>query len=185
MAKDNELTPAQAKDEFTRLVEKCREGKLPDIIENASIDHAFVLLENLLIAARTELKPVLLVSGSFMPSFYNKLLPELERVLAAGCSVRGIAVDHGARIEGNRFLEMLDKRGGVKLMPGAPMLHFACVGDTGYRIEIDAEKKTAQACFNDQGGTITTVLRTIFEQAWSFVMPQGGANVVGGTLRPA
>ena len=185
-ANQKEAAPSLAEDEFTKRVIRCREDNSPDIIENASIAHAAVLFKQLLIAAKDRREPVVIVSGEFMPTFYAPLMDDLKAAMKGGCKVRGIAlVEDEATLKDNGFYQLLKASGCARAKRlSDDVLHFICVGKSAYRVELDEDKKTAKACFNDQGGTITSVLTGMFDSYWAQI-GAGGNHGSGGLVGSA
>ena len=192
--KDNELgsapppspPPAPKSDEFIKYVTECREKELPDITENVSLDHAGVLIKNLLIAARDDKQPIEIISGEFLPSFYDPLLVELRAALDAGCKVRAISLSEPPQLATNRFFGEIETRGSAAVWDtnnpyAAP--HFIVVGDTAYHVESDDLMKTAMTCFNDVGGLVTGALHNRFNEVWGKAVARGATqNDRGGTV---
>lgn len=156
-------------DDFAVYVERCRKQRLPTVIENASIEHAAILIKNLLTAAGEDKSEVSIVSGQLAEKFYGPLTKNIEAVMEAGCSVKVIALCEQDLVFGNPFFSAVNNHslGKGLALPGAnaDAVHFLVAGNT-YRVEVDDEAKKAYASFNDQDGVMTNILRETFTGLW-------------------
>ena len=144
-----------ANDPFVRMVRRLAKWRSDRIIENASIEHALVIIECLLDTARRRKEEVRIVSGCLMDSFYSNLKEAVEGTMDAGASVSVAVLSKTEdELKGNSFYQAVKKHnnGQVHFVcddEDLPTPHFVVTGDSGYRIEVDDKKKKAMACFND------------------------------------
>lgn len=142
-------------DEFEKMVRECRIKELPRVIENASIEHALTLFENLFDMAIEKSRDVRIVSGCLTEGFYSKLIDRALKAMDAGINVKVVVLDPShLEKDKNTFYKTIDghRHGEVStlsLKTEHYMPHFIVVGTEAYRLETDDKKKTAVACFKD------------------------------------
>ena len=139
-------------DSFEKLVKYCADNDSTRIIQNASMEHAKILLRQLLLTASEKGETVRIVSGRLRRDFYNDLLAEAQKTLDR---VKvSIVVLSGDQLDGNRFFELVrgHHNGEVVVLEQEPerWTHFIVVGDKRYRVEEDDGKQTAHASFNNE-----------------------------------
>jgi len=88
-------------DEFAKLVERCRTQKLPDIIENTSMQHATILLRGLIQHAAVEKTDIKMVSGKLFAGVFQPLVLDLSRALDQGCKVDAIILCQQSELDEN------------------------------------------------------------------------------------
>jgi translation initiation factor 2B subunit (eIF-2B alpha/beta/delta family) len=148
---------------FKQIVEKSRRNESTQVIKNASISHARVLIENLLCEAADRKEDVRIISGCLSKDFYNNLVSVLENALEKGVSVRTVVLNGRDRLAGNLFAEMIEQHDNGTLtvldldVDVAP--HFIVVGNKRYRLETHDGHAKAIACFNDEqlGGLLSNI----------------------------
>ena len=148
-------------DSFERIVQDYAENDSPHVIENASIDHALVLIGRLFETARRHKEEVRIVSGRLLKSFYQNLIDSARKVLDDGVQVSVVVLSNDdSQLNGNGFYDLLNrhKNGRVDVLDrdAESMPHFVVVGERRYRVEVDDKRKKAFAAFNDD--TIAPVL---------------------------
>lgn len=139
---------------FVRMVRRLAKRASDRIIENASIDHALVIIECLLEEAGKRAQEVRIVSGCLQESFYSKLVDKISGTMAAGSTVDVVVLEAERKdLESNPFYQAVHgrDRGHVYVVheDEGSTPHFVVTGDSRYRVEVDDEKKKAMACFND------------------------------------
>lgn len=139
-------------DSFKKLVKHCADNDSTRIIQNASTEHAKVLLQQLLLTASEKGETVRIVSGRLRRDFYNDLLNEVKKALD---SVEvSIVVLSREQLDDNPFFNLVNEhpKGKVVALDEEPgrWTHFIVVGDKRYRIEEDDGKQTAHASFNNE-----------------------------------
>lgn len=160
------------RDDFESLVLKARMDESEDVIENASVDHAFVLFDNLISVAAEKREPIKIVSGCLFQEFYNKLVEKVQSSMDSGSNVRILVADckeGNKQKTGNKFWEAVDKHknGEIHLLEedfyDAP--HFIVVGDKRFRIELDDKKRKAFASFNN--AVVARSLVNLHDRLWA------------------
>ena len=137
---------------YVQLVREAARTADSRIIENASEDHAIVIIQCLLDQARKRHEQVRIVSGCLLRPFYELLVEHarqaLEKVtigIVVGCSQE--------ELQGNPFYELVNEHpnGSVRLVPRVrdEVSHFVVTGDSRFRVEVDDKNRSAVACFND------------------------------------
>ena len=151
-------------DTFEKLVKDCADSDSTRIIENASMDHAKVLLRQLLQTANDKKEPVRIVSGRLRKEFYNELVDKARHVLNE--TTISVVVLSDEQLQNNRFYDLVKhhSNGQVTLLSQDPnrWTHFIVVGDRRYRVEVDDGKHTAHASFNNE--VIPRLLHERFEE---------------------
>lgn len=153
-------------DDFARVVAQCRADQSPRILNNASIEHAKVLFENLIKEGINRKEEIRLISGNLNEEFYNKLLYLADELIEQNINVQIIIAYPDTDIKNNQFankINSVDKRCVYKAKQKINVPHFILVGDKRFRIETDHEETKAIACFNNE--VVGKSLKTIFEQA--------------------
>ncbi|HEX3918354.1 MAG TPA: hypothetical protein VHW60_13535 [Caulobacteraceae bacterium] len=158
--------------EYERIVEKCRRDRINRRISNTSIEHAAVLFKHLFIAAasipESEPQEMRIQTGDAHPAFYESYVDCAQRVMGRGVNIRVILTDSKADIAGNAFLSTVlrHSNGDVRTSGSQeePGIHFAVVGSSAYRIEVDLDTFEAFANFNES--IIAHRLIGIFDQEW-------------------
>ena len=139
-------------DTFERIVRDCARNNSTRVIENASAEHALVLIRTLFETAVRHKEEVRIVSGRLLESFYEELVDTARQAL--DCGVRfSVLVLNGKQLEGNRFAETMKEHANGSLAvlehDEKSLPHFVVVGDRRFRVEIDDERKIATASFNN------------------------------------
>ena len=163
-------------DTFVRLVRKLADTSSSRLIENASIDHALIIIECLLDAAKKRREDVRIVSGCLLESFYSRLVEKATEVLQAKVPIRVVVLGRSREdLQNNAFYNAVNKHenGEVHVLAEDPGTtpHFVVTGDRRYRVEVDDEKKKAMASFNDS--TTGKMLISIYE---SLLVPAAAAG---------
>lgn len=150
------MTDTHEKSAFDKKVDECRKDEKSDLIDNAAINHALYLFQNLFEVAAENEEKVRLVSGTLNNDFYSELTNKLEACIDKGVDVEVMLLNGDAEMEGNSFLDKVKeyakgrvltaKRG--KNVPGA---HMLLIGDEAkrFRLELDHEQTKAIASFNN------------------------------------
>lgn len=139
-------------DSFERIVRDCAKNERSRVIENASQEHALVLIRVLFETAMRHKEHVRILSGSLLRPFYEKLIDTARQALDSGVDF-SVLVRTGKQLEGNGFAELMAEHGNGSIATledddeGPP--HFVVVGARRYRVEMDDERKIALASFND------------------------------------
>jgi len=156
-------------EEFKRFVEDCRKRELPDVIENASVTYATVLLKNLFIFAKEKRRPVQIVSGRLLCDAFDELIEDIKAVLALGLRVDVITMCPAANLANNTFYSVVhnDPYGRTASLNKDDEAegHFCIVGNA-YRMEVNNRAGTALASFNDKNGLAVPILRDRFKKLW-------------------
>ena len=143
-----------ANDSFVRMVKRLARRGSDQIIENASIAHARVIIECLLDEALKRKEEVRIASGRLEESFYSKLTGKVEEAMTAGSTVDVVVLDADREdLKENSFYRAVQdnsSRGHVHFVHDENLTpHFVVTGGRRYRVEVDDERKKAMACFND------------------------------------
>lgn len=145
------LVRSTGSEDFARMVKHYADTDSTEVIENASMEHALILVRYLFIKASQKSKEVRIVSGRLFEPFYSRLIDTIGQVLEKSKVV--VLILAADQIKGNSFVNRVKEHpnGKVGVLDMAPDLlsHFVVVGDRSYRIEMDDERKMAHACFND------------------------------------
>ncbi len=140
-------------DKFSQTVKKCREKESDLMLDNASFDHALVLCENLLGAAKDHNESVRIVTGSLAPVFYDKLIGAVTAYLKSeDAKIDVIVIDPCADMANSEFAKVLedDKRCNLYVSKNKVAYpHFMLIGEKRFRLETDHNKIKAKACFNN------------------------------------
>lgn len=155
------------KDDFFEFVEKKRKEKSTELIYNASIDHATVLMQQLFQVAIDEKKDVKIISGDLKNEFYEKLIVDIDKVFDAGCKVSLIILNsNNNNLDNNAFANACknNKNGMLKQQTNDQIVcpHFMLVGNEAFRLETDHEQSKATACFMNQ--EIGSILDKSFDE---------------------
>ena len=155
---------------FEQFVKKCAENNSSEIIENISTGHALVLARHLFAAAGRDRETVRIVSGRLLKSFYEELKEAAREALDLGARFKVVVLsDDPTQFRENGFADLVEKHenGEIHVLnKGAEsMPHFMVVGESRYRIEVDASRKIARAAFNDD--IIAPALVRIHNDAWA------------------
>ena len=139
-------------DSFERMVKHYANTESTEVIENASMEHAQILMRYLFRKAVQRSEEVRIVSGRLYEPFYSRLVDAIDAVLrTTKVTVLVFAADH---IKDNSFAKRVREHsnGKVGVLDMHPDLlsHFVVVGDSSYRLELDDKRKMAHACFNDR-----------------------------------
>lgn len=139
-------------DSFERIVRDCAKNNRSTVIENASQEHALVLLRVLFETAMRHKEGVRILSGNLLRPFYEKLVDTARQALDSGV-LFSVLVRTGKQLAGNGFAELIAEHvnGSIATLEDADEAppHFVVVGARRYRVEIDEERKIALASFND------------------------------------
>lgn len=142
-----------ANDSFVRMVKRLARRGSDQIIENASIEHARVIIECLLDEALKRKEEVRIASGRLEESFYSKLTGKAKEALTAGSTVDVVVLDADREhLKENSFCRAVQgsSRGNVYFVHDEDLTpHFVVTGGRRYRVEVDDARKKAMACFND------------------------------------
>jgi hypothetical protein len=154
---------------YAERVEAYRKGKSTYILQNNSIEHATIVIRNLLIFAGEHKLPVRLLSGELFPEVYDGLVPEASDAIRQGCDIRVITMCGASDLAHNKFYHAViaGRSKDAVLTLGEPVesrQHFMLVGDKAYRVEDDHNTKRAYACFNDENAIMTAPLGCQFEK---------------------
>lgn len=151
-------------DSFERLVRDCAKNNRSTVIENASQEHALVLIRVLFETALRHKEEIRIVSGSLLKPFYEQLVDTARQALDSGVRF-SVLVRNGKQLEGNRFAELMTehKNGSIATLEDDDNKgpHFVVVGARRYRVEMDDERKIALAAFNDD--TIAPLLQKLHD----------------------
>ena len=151
-------------DSFQEIVEKCRKHRIRQMIENASIDHAAVLAENLLLSAIENQSDVKIVSGSLDKRVFGGLAEKVRQIVDGGNNIDIVLTDPPTDFRGNNFFDAVEKgRVSVAAEVDRSFPHFIVVGGSAYRLEVDHGEKKAKANFNDPdlGGCLVSLFDDI------------------------
>ena len=149
---------------FEDFVKHCAENDKPDMIENASIEHALIIVKHLLDAARRHGEDVRIVSGRLLQSFYSELAGKATAIMDEGVKIGVVVLDKSdAELQDNDFYNAIKDHdnGDVKVVSNKTAIHFVVSGIHRYRVEVDDEKKKAIVSFND--ATIGKLLGSIYD----------------------
>lgn len=139
-------------DAFERIVRDCAKNNSTRVIENASAEHALVLIRTLFETAVRHREEVRVVSGRLLKSFYGELAKTARLALDRGVRF-SVLVLNGKQLEGNEFADVMKEHANgslAVLKRGDESLpHFVVVGDRRFRVEVDDELKIALASFNN------------------------------------
>lgn len=153
-------------DSFERTVRDYAKNDRPGVIENASVEHALVLIRILFETAIRHKEEVRIVSGRLFKSFYEELVDTARRALDYGVQFSVLVLTSKRQLEGNEFAKLITDHdnGSIAVIEDGDerLPHFVIVGDRRYRIEIDDERKIAVASFNDD--TITPMLLEFYSR---------------------
>jgi hypothetical protein len=141
--------------DYSKVVAECRKDLISRKISNASIEHAYVLFENLLTLAIDNKQPVKIVTGCLEEPFYKNIANKIKDVLDSGNRVDIIVLCSKDKIQDKSLAKMVSehKNGSVKILSTEEAYHqqhFILVGDRSYRIEFSDEDKIAEANFNNE-----------------------------------
>ena len=151
-------------DSFERIVRDCAKNNRSTVIENASQEHALVLIRVLIETAMRHKEDVRILSGNLLRPFYEKLVDTARQALNSGV-LFSVLVQTGKQLAGNGFAGLMAEHGNGSIATledddEAPP-HFVVVGDRRYRVEIDDERKIALASFSDD--TIAPLLSKLHD----------------------
>ena len=171
------------KDAFVSLVEKCRENELPNLIENASTEHAATLFENLFRIAKDKQEAIKIVSGHLNPSFYDKFSSHISDCMQAGCNVEVIILNQQQKdfLDTHSFAATIKSKGGAVFVANESTdtnhhPHFVLIGSNRFRFEIDHSRTKAIASFNNE--SIGRTLEELFTSLKESILPQNTATAV-------
>jgi len=144
---------------FEAIVESCRRYRKFQMIDNASVRHASVLVENIIVAAMENEHPeervVHIVSGNLDAEVYGVHADLAESALAQGVRFKVILTRGDDKTSLNPFFAKLFAKTGQGVSiehwdrKGAEPSHFILAGRSAYRLELDHDTKKARANFND------------------------------------
>jgi len=149
--------------EYRKAVKKAKELKIE--IKNPSIEHAGILMDELLTHAIENKLDIKLVSGRLEKNFYDSLMPKFEDAVKAGCKVDVlVGCGESSKIENKALYKLLNNpgRASAHYIEDKSIIHFMLAGDSAYRVEINKEYKTAIGHFDNT--TIGEVLSKKFEE---------------------
>lgn len=138
-------------DSFERIVRDCAKNNRSTVIENASQEHALILIRVLFETAMRHKEEVRIVSGSLLKPFYEKPVDTARKALDSGVRF-SVLVRTGKQLEGNGFANLMKEHinGSIDTLEHDDKgPHFVVVGDRRYRVEMDDKRKIALASFND------------------------------------
>ncbi len=140
---------------FEEIVEYCSKENSKQVLTNASIAHAHILVARLIKDAAKHKEDIRIVTGCLYKDFYNGLVDELDAALQNGCVINVVVLKKSpSELDGNNFVKKLGEYNNAELIfldIGADDLpHFIVVGNKRYRLEMDDKQKKAIACFNDE-----------------------------------
>lgn len=169
-------------DAFEREVERCRKGKLRDVIENTSAEHAAILMKNLLIFSSDNNTDVKIVSGSLHPKFYDALVYDIQSIMNKGQKVKIVILSDESSIRQNIFYNAVKRHdnGSVICLPDEKDIQHFILTDNAYRVEVDDQLKKAYASFNDEDHVMTGILAAKFSDLWN--LGEGDRNVQRGLV---
>jgi hypothetical protein len=141
--------------DYSQIVEECRKGLISRKISNASIEHAYVLFDNLLTLAIESKQQVRIVTGCLEEPFYEKIVDKVKKVMDAGIRVDIIALCNKEALQHKSLAEAVGNHtnGSIKIRTSDEeynQQHFILVGDKSYRIEFSNKDKIAEANFNNE-----------------------------------
>lgn len=157
---------------YEEIVELYRKKRVREMLPNGSRSHAATLFHNIFEAAISDKLELRIVTGSLVKDFYNPLTEKL-RVLLTSNSVSVILTDPQAReLSENSFLAALVQSPNGRVMKAnhvGQYNHLVVAGDSIYRIELDHNRGTAAANFNDP--SLGKTLVAMFEDLKSVSIP--------------
>lgn len=141
--------------DYLQVVEECRKELLPRRISNASIEHAYVLFDNLLELSLDKNLSVKIVTGCLEQPFYEQLENKIKAILEKGIGIDIISLCTKEKLSHNSIAKIVSehKNGSVKVLKADGeyhQQHFILVGDRSYRIEFSNKNKIAEANFNNE-----------------------------------
>lgn len=141
--------------EYKKIVDDCCKKDSDAIINNASVDHAFVLVDNLLKKAAEKHEQVKIVSNELWEPFYNELTDQIQDCFANNCKVSVIVLSDTFDKSASAFAKKIEKNGGeliiAKNKKSMELPNFLVVGGKRFRFEKNKDTKEAVACFNHEG----------------------------------
>lgn len=175
MSEDKNLPGSAVKDhgmeEYRTLVERCRRLRLESMISNASSNHASILFENLFAAAcdipAGEERAVRLRTHTAAAEFYDRYCTEAKAVMDRGVKVSVLLDDDAALETPNAFLqEVIGHQNGEARAVNStdPVWRYMIVGNSAYRVEVNADNYEAVANFNDP--SLGAFLTHKFNREW-------------------
>lgn len=133
-------------------VKKLRKLKLE--ISNPSIEHAGVLMEELLDYAIEEKMPIKLVSGCLKGDFYQSLISKFKKALDKDIHIDVLVeCDEEKNIENKELLSLLkdNANSSITAIPKSDkIINFLLIGNSAYRVETNKEYKTAKGHFDNK-----------------------------------
>ncbi|MBC5764144.1 hypothetical protein [Ramlibacter albus] len=161
-------------DAYRALVRRLAEKRDPEIISNSSIDHATVLVAEMLRRGQGEAH---IFSGALNPALYStpEVIGAMTSFLTAADSCVKIIVQEKEKAIPNweiflsrmtvepEMLDRIDIRVGNDFVVSQPF-HFTTVGSDFFRFEPDREKHEAFASFGRPGDVAQ--MTEVFEAFW-------------------
>ena len=173
---------------YIQIVETARKSNSSRILTNAAPSHAKILIQNLLIAARSAEENVKIVTGEFSEEVYDSsIADEMKATLDAGCSFDVIVTDAAEDDLGDSLVYQALKtvrdgdhsgRANIRFAGDAfsEISHFVLVGENKYRLEPDPTEISAIASFNDSD--TGQLIDGLFDQAVS-ILEEAAAGPAG------
>jgi hypothetical protein len=141
----------KGQENYRKAVKKAKELKME--IKNPSIDHAGILMDELLQYAIDEKLPIKLVSGCLKKDFYANLSDKFREALDAKCKIEVLVeCDKDDKIENKELYKILNNSENASIhtiKEDNSVIHFMLIGDSAYRVETSKEYKTAIGHFDN------------------------------------
>jgi hypothetical protein len=140
----------QELENYRKAVKKAKELKIE--IRNPSIEHAGILMDELLNYAIEQKMPVKLVSGCLEDKFYNGLKDKFKKALDSNCEISVLVACKENEIQNKDLYDFLrtNNNASIKTIDESDVvIHFMLVGNAAYRVETSKEYKTAIGHFDN------------------------------------
>ena len=140
---------------FEDYVKGCARHENADIIQNASISHAKIIVDQLFESAIRHGENIRMASGRLLPEFYSDIIDKAKKVLSQRIRISVVVLDSTEDdLRDNKLYSVVvnDPHGEVLTSRGSmtgEQVHYVLVGEKRYRVEIDDKTKEAIASFND------------------------------------
>ena len=143
-----------SREEFKKIVDRCYERDLDELIYNSALSHATYLQHKLLQSAAKHKRPVRLVSARLPRLVYEQLADDLGECIGAEVPVEAVIMGEIDNADDNQFFQRLKGYPGATLYEpkngingGLP--DMLVIGEQGFRYQVDASTGKARANFND------------------------------------
>lgn len=153
--------------EYTSSVRLRIKNKDGAIFHNESCAHAEIIVREFLNAAS---KSVQIFCGKLSSAVYGALLPYFEQAIEREVSIQVVTEAPYSALESRELAEKLKEKGCIrhasKLYKKGS--HFLLVDDDMFRLELQAEQKTALACANakKKNQEVMTSLAEGYAELW-------------------